>query len=315
MKKTVLIITSRSEKTVDWKEREQYVRSFCQAVSDKLTDVTVCYTTYRDLEYTIQNGRLSIYDCLNDLELSQVNFVHFKNWQYETGEAPVVANYLKQLGIPFLNSEVAVPIAPGKLAQMFVLGAASLPVPDTFFASKRRLIERFQNNDLPKGYSYPLILKDNDGSRGHDNHLIQDGKEAVKILTTSESEKEYVIQNCIPNDGDFRLLFIGLDKEPLVFHRRASGDSHLNNTSQGGTGKLIEFNDFPREYVHIARRAAEVLGRELGGVDILFDKNTGKPYLLEVNGTPALATGYAVHIKEQRFADYLSDHFESEEEE
>jgi glutathione synthase/RimK-type ligase-like ATP-grasp enzyme len=304
--KTILIITSRSEKTVAWKEREKYVREFCQLIEEKMDNVTVIYTTYPELEYKVLGGKVSIYDLLNKLNLKDIDFVHFKNWQYELGEAPVVADYLKSNGVTFFNSEVNVPIAPGKLAQMFKLAMQKIPVPDTYYAAKPKLIDMFKSDKMFEGFSYPLIMKANDGSRGDDNHLIKNPKEAIEILSASAQDKNYVIQNFIPNNGDYRVLFIGLEEKPIIFLRTSSGESHLNNTSKGGSGKDLELSEIPEHFIEYARRSALILKREIGGVDILVDKNTNEPYVLEVNGTPALATGYGLDKKNTAFADFLN---------
>jgi hypothetical protein len=61
-------------------------------------------------------------------------------------------------------------------------------------------------------------------------------------------------------------------------------------------------NELPPELMRLAREAAIALRREIGGVDIIINSLTGQTYVLEVNGTPALATGYQVGLKTQRFA-------------
>jgi glutathione synthase/RimK-type ligase-like ATP-grasp enzyme len=313
--KKILIITSRSEKTASWKEREQYVKDFCETVAGYLDNANVLYTTYRDLHYVVRGGVTTVTDTLNRLDLKEVHLVHFKNWAFEYGEAPVVAAYLKAHGIPFFNSEVATTPASAKLAQMVVLGGGGVPVPDTFFASKEQLRAFFERDALPEGFVYPLIMKANDGSRGDDNHLIAMAKEALDVLTASDPEKEYVLQNFIPNDGDYRFLFCGLDATPIIFHRKGADGSHLNNTSKGGSGTFVQSSDITPECMQYARRAAELLGREIGGVDILIDAETGKPYVLEVNGTPALATGYGVDQKAEHFARFVQQQLDAQEEE
>lgn len=313
--KLVLIITSRSEKTVAWSAREQYIKDFCQTVSSELDNVKVCYTTYRDLNYHVIKGGSAIFDTQNEIDLKDVHLVHFKNWQYEKEEAPVVAGYLKHHGVPFFNTEVNLPIANGKLAQMFILARNNLPVPDTFYAPKEQLRSLFEQEKLPGSFHYPLIMKANDASRGDDNHLIGSAKEALDILSASDPEKEYVLQNYIKNDGDYRFLFVGLDRTPLVFHRKGEAGSHLNNTSKGGSGTFIKSNQLPAEYTHYAHRASELLGREIAGTDIIVDSESGKPYILEVNGTPALATGYGVGTKTQRFARFVKEVLDPQEEE
>ncbi len=313
--KKVLIITSSSRQSVAWREREPYVRDFCEAVTAKLANVQVVYTTYQDLQFTVVGGRTQIYDTRNNIDLKDVDLVHFKNWVYDPYTAPVVAMYLHRYEVTFFNSEVHTTQVPGKLGQMFLLAENDVPVPDTLYASKERLQEYFEHGTLPEGFAYPLIMKANDGSKGDDNHLVKDAEQAIDILTASDPEKEYVLQCFIPNDGDYRLLYIGLGGEPLIFHRRGVEGSHLNNTSKGGTGTFVPQEEFPAEYGLLARRAAELLGREIGGVDVLVDKVTGQAYVLEVNATPALATGYGTDVKVERFARFLQDTLDAEEEE
>lgn len=303
--KKVLVITHRSENTATWLELERFIAEFCQKVSAKLDDIKLIYTTYGDMVYTLESGKTKIFDTRNKLDISKVQLVHFKNWLHNTAEAPVIAAHLKAKDIPFFNSEVNLPISPGKLAQMFLLASNQIPVPDTFYAPQKKLKELFEENDIPAGFNFPLILKANDGARGDDNYLIKDAKEAINILESAEADKQFIVQNFVPNDGDYRYLFAGLDRNPLVIHRRANDDNHLNNTSKGAEAEFLDLDSLPKEYLQYARKAAELLGREISGVDILVDKESKKAYILEVNRTPALATGFGMDEKVDHFTDFI----------
>jgi glutathione synthase/RimK-type ligase-like ATP-grasp enzyme len=316
MKKQVLIITSNVEITASWLEREQYVKDFCKALETRLDDVIVRYTTYQDLYYVVKKGHLEIRDTRNDLDLKEADLVHFKNWMYELEDAFVVAFYLKRHGVTFFDTEVNVALSTGKLSQMFRLAAENIPVPDTFYAHKPYLKKMFSSGKLIDGFVFPLIMKADDGSKGDNNYLIKSAEEALPILADPQvKNKEFVLQNFIPNDGDYRFLFIGVDEPPLVFSRLAQEGSHLNNTSKGGTGEFIELSSLPQKYIDYAEKAATILQREIGGVDIIVDKTTSLPYVLEVNGTPAIATGYGLEEKLDKFAGFLQRYFESREEE
>lgn len=313
--KKVLIITSRSEKTVSWAERERFVAEFCQKVSAKLDNIKLIYTTYSDLVYTVKSGNTAIFDTRNKLDLAKVQLVHFKNWSHNTAEAPVIAAHLKANNILFFNSEVNIPIPPGKLAQMFLLASNKVPVPDTLYASRLKLKELFKNNKIHEGFNFPLILKANDGSKGNDNYLIKDSKEAVDILEAAEADKQFIVQNFVPNEGDYRYLFIGLDKKPLVIHRQSNDDNHLNNTSRGAEASFLDLSSLPKEYLQYASKAAELLGRQISGVDILVNKDNGKAYVLEANGTPAIATGFGMDEKVEHFTDFIESQLGNLEEE
>jgi glutathione synthase/RimK-type ligase-like ATP-grasp enzyme len=154
-------------------------------------------------------------------------------------------------------------------------------------------------------FSFPLILKAIDGSKGDDNYLVKNHDELVAIL--NDSDKTFMVQNFVPNDGDLRILFIGLDREPLVFRRKGAGTSHLNNTSKGGEGSFLSIKELDAQVRVDAYRAAEVLRREIGGVDIIIDKETGRHYVLEVNATPAIATGYGGSRKLNEFVSFLEE--------
>src|SRR5581483_7913024 len=263
--KKILFITSNSEQTVAWQEREAYIRSFCEGVEDALKDVRVLYTTYDDLEFTVRGGESSIQDVRNKVDLRDYTFVHFKNWQYETEEATVAAGYLKAHHVPFYNTEVDMPVASGKLAQMFRLSEAGVPVPDSFYAHRSILLDLFAESRLPFGFTFPVIMKANDGSRGDDNHLVHSFEEARAALVQIPAHKEVILQNFIANNGDYRILFIGLESDPIIFLRTAVAGSHLNNTSKGGTGLFVDVASLPTDYMRYARKAAEVLRREIGG--------------------------------------------------
>jgi glutathione synthase/RimK-type ligase-like ATP-grasp enzyme len=305
MTRQFLVITSSRSVSTRWEKREAYVREFYAELEAKLEDVTVRYTTYDDITYLVQDGQVHIYDTRHQLDLKKVDIVHFKNWMFDSEPAATIARYLRQYGVKFFNSEVDAGLAWGKLSQMCYLALEGLPVPDTYFAKKAHLVKGFESQTLPEGFTLPLIIKADDGAKGNDNHLVATWEEALEVLQTAEPDKEFVVQTFLPNDGDYRFLFIGLDQEPLVFHRQAVGDSHLNNTSKGGQGTFIDPKSLPVGYFELARRAAQIVGREISGADLLVDKITQKVYVLEVNSTPALATGYGVERKNDRFAAFL----------
>jgi glutathione synthase/RimK-type ligase-like ATP-grasp enzyme len=305
MKRQFLVITSNRSVSTIWEKREAYVKEFYAQLETKVDNVEVRYTTYNDITYLVRGKKVRIYDTRHQVDLKDVDAVHFKNWMLDREQAATIAAYLRRHGVTFFNQEVDSGQASGKLSQMFYLAMAKLPVPDTYFARKPQLIKDFQQESLPPDFKFPLILKDNDGAKGEDNHLVTSSQQAIKILQAAPAEMDFVVQNFLPNDGDLRFLFMGFDQEPLVFRREALAGTHLNNTSMGGQGSFVDLGSLPTDYLGIARQAAQILHREISGVDLLVDKNTERVYILEVNYTPALATGYGVDRKNDQFAQFL----------
>ncbi len=317
--KTVLILTSgKSKQGIDATERFEYVRKFCDAIEDQLSETRVVFTTYNDVEISVVDGNVSCFDIRNQLDFATVNIVHFKNWINDVEIAGTLARFFSMRGATIYNSEVRQTAARTKISQMVLFADSQLPVPDTFFAYKERLTVTLEDaSSLPAGLSFPCIMKANDGAMGNDNYLIHDAAEAQEVLKKSPIKQEFVLQAYHPNDGDYRLLYVGLDELPLVFMRRANKKSkltHLNNTSKGGSGEFVDAAALPSEYLRIAKQAARITGREIGGVDILVDNISRQPYLLEVNQTPALATGFGVDEKIHRFAGLIDSYDDGEEE-
>jgi glutathione synthase/RimK-type ligase-like ATP-grasp enzyme len=315
MSKKVLIITSSRSKTSDWADRERYVEEFYSSVQSLLDDTTILYTTYNDIITTVIDSQVTVVDSRHSINLKDVNVVHFKNWMFDHEHAALIAFYLKHHGVPFYNQEVNAGLAWGKISQMCRLAIGNVPVPDTFFAKAEVLKDYFKKGRLPENFVFPLILKADDGAKGNDNFLVKTAEEAVKILDEAGEDKEFVVQNYLPNNGDYRFLFAGLEQVPLVFLRKAVKGTHLNNTSQGGSGSFVDIATLPGDYLIHAKNAARILRREISGVDIIVDKKTKRPYVLEVNSTPALATGYGVKEKQKLFKRFIESHLQQEEEE
>lgn len=86
-----------------------------------------------------------------------------------------------------------------------------------------------------------------------------------------------------------------------------SGDSHINNTSKGGVAKEVDPTSLPRHVIDESAQLARLLRREVTGVDMIQDNQTGKFYLLEVNNMPQLATGSYVIEKMRMLDEYLAN--------
>lgn len=160
----------------------------------------------------------------------------------------------------------------------------------------------FSGAKLP--FSFPCVMKAVFGSHGEDNHLVHNLQQIQEIAAQTPTTR-YVLQRYIPNEGDYRVLLIG-GEAPLVISRVATGDTHLNNTSQGGAAKLAATEDLPTEVIANSRKIARALGMTVAGVDVFADKHSGEFYFLEVNSQPQLMTGAFVDEKVALMNRYLN---------
>jgi RimK family alpha-L-glutamate ligase len=183
---------------------------------------------------------------------------------------------------PLIN--VGRPSDACKAWQMLALKKAGIDVPRTIYGSLWYLYETVNNN-----FSFPVILKGSGGDRGDrvykaDN--LQDLEKLVRDLRKSETEsgRRYMLQEYIPNDGDYRVLVLG-EKVLGVMKRSSQSETEFkNNYSAGGK---VEVADLPEEIKELSVKAAKACGLAVAGVDVAFrDNDFKKPIIWEVNKGP-----------------------------
>jgi len=88
------------------------------------------------------------------------------------------------------------------------------------------------------------------------------------------------------DNTDFRVDIV--DGEFVsCYGRKATGNDWRTNITSGGSIFLREPTD---EIVSIAKKAAEVCGTDIAGIDLIYDLEKERYVVLEVNGIPAFAT-------------------------
>ncbi len=153
-----------------------------------------------------------------------------------------------------------------------------LPTPKTIPAINR-------NRDLlQKSASFvggfPLILKILGKSHGV-GILKVDSLDSLFSLVDilSQEKNDVVMKEFIPHQKHARLIVLGdtvIDSIAYI----SQGDDFRTNV---GKNILVAQEKFSSEIEVLAVKAVSVSGWEFGGVDIIIDERTNKPYLAEVN--------------------------------
>ncbi len=254
---------------------------------------------HKEMQYKIVNNKMSIFDSMNKRDVATYDLVFFRMWEREYERATATAAYLKSKKIPFFEDEVYNYRAFTKLTEVTNMVLAGLPVPDTYFSINEHTLVTMKNS---KEFGYPLIVKPARGLKGRNNFLVKDHKELSQVLI-DYPEVEFMVQNFIPNDCDYRLLVMG-DKVELAI-RRTRSSGHVNNTSQGAEGEVVPLSEFDPIILEQAVTATKIHKRDLAGVDVIINKQTGAHAFLEVNKVPQLATGVCVEDKIKALDRYI----------
>lgn len=138
---------------------------------------------------------------------------------------------------------------------------------------------------IAKEFTFPVILKTSQGHRGEGVNKIENISDLKKIVQEiTVHMKSCVVREFIPNDGDIRIFCVGY-KAIGAMKRTPKEGEFRSNISQGGSGAVFDLEKTP-EIKKLAENAAKTMQTEIAGVDIIINKNNGKPYILEVNPGP-----------------------------
>jgi len=208
-----------------------------------------------------------------------------------SARTPVIVDPLVENGKPSMAC---------KAWQMLMLKKAGIEVPKTVYGSLWYLYEMMKTQNPPSLrdtsldrealiLNFPIILKGSGGDRGTrvfkaDN--LEEMEKLVRDLRKSETEegRRYMLQEFIPNDGDYRVLVLGEKVLGVMKRSSQSVAEFKNNYSAGGK---VEVADLPEEIKQLAVKAAQVCGLAVAGVDVAFrDYDLKKPVIWEVNKGP-----------------------------
>ena len=155
------------------------------------------------------------------------------------------------------------------------------------------------NESIKKGFlKYPFVAKKNLSARGEGVYKITS---VNQIAEYKINFKDYIFQNFVKNDGDFRVLVLGGIALGIIKRTKGS-DEFRNNISLGGTA--LDMKDLP-EAGDLKNKAVSLASKfrlQFCGVDFIFDQEENIYRFMEINSVPqwqgfSAATGVNVAEK------------------
>jgi gamma-F420-2:alpha-L-glutamate ligase len=212
-----------------------------------------------------------------------------------------VMRQIEKFGIPVINDADSISRVSDKLLTSQLLVKENLPIPKTILVNGDVDIELIE-----KEIGFPCVVKATSGSKGKTVHLCQTKKDFVSLMSLLSSislKKTMIIQEFVDAQPgtDLRVWVIG-GKSVVAMKRIGVEGDFRANISQGGTAELFEITD---EVDYLARETARVLGLQIAGVDLLFDKDGYK--ICEANSSPGFEgmDQYCGQDMAQRIVDFI----------
>ncbi len=191
-----------------------------------------------------------------------------------------VLRHFERQGVAMVNGPVAIEAVADKLQTLQILARAGLPIPKTIlgkFPVDVDIVER--------ELKFPVVVKTLRGTRGNGVLLCANREQfndLASLLDGARPGADFIFQQYIAmsHGRDVRLLVVD-GKVIAAMERRALDGGFKSNISTGGQGFAFAP---PPEMAKLAVSVADVLGLDVAGVDILFDKDGYR--ICEANSSP-----------------------------
>lgn len=243
-------------------------------------EVRGCYTS----ELTIRAGRNNFDPTLRGEPLTQFDLIYMwalgkRRWEWYTA-----AYWASKRGVKIVYEKT---ISPDYL---YYLTPAidflrqhehNLPFPKSAVIFDAKSVK-----SIIDSFEFPLIMKISGGRKGKGVFLLEDQKDLEdKIRQLKEAGPSFVVREFIPNEGDIRVFTVGYKAIGAMKRMPTVEGEFRSNISQGGRGEPFDLDSRP-EIRKIAEKLSEITRTEIAGVDIMIHKETGQPYILEINPGP-----------------------------
>ncbi|PIZ57721.1 hypothetical protein COY23_01095 [bacterium (Candidatus Torokbacteria) CG_4_10_14_0_2_um_filter_35_8] len=258
---------------------------------------------YENIEILLPNkGKDRVKVTISDIPLEKYNLVCFRGI-YGIKIAKTLARFLQYKKKKFFDTAIALPLYSDKLLQTLLLQLNNFPTPKTIFLSQNLI--KYKLDHVISKLGLPLVMKSSLRHKGKDNYLLKCKKDILQILKKGNLNKvNFIFQEYIPNHFDYRLLVLGNKVKVAEKRIRQDKKDHRNNVAVGAKEEFIAPSSV-RGLLKIATEAANLFKREIAGVDIIVSSSDSKPYILEVNATPA----FTYDIKKSPEIEALNDFF------
>ncbi len=220
----------------------------------------------------------------NDRKIDELDLF----FSYNAGEQTQYQMFLYQAlnrVIPMINSYESFSLTEDKFQTSFLLRQNGIDTPN--FRLCHRDDTKYLQSIMKRWTK--MVYKPTDGWGGVGLTKIENQATLdmlMPFLNQMDLRFFYVEKFVKYDNSDFRVDIVD-GKFVACYGRKASKSDWRTNVTSGGSVFLREPTD---DVIDIAIKASKICGADIAGVDIIYDLESEKFVVLEVNGIPAFAT-------------------------
>lgn len=254
----------------------------------KKLGVNLTTASFSDLEYLTDKTSFTLKVKNEDVASFSLIYIRLVGKRFE--DVALLTSYAKEKGIRIVDriyeksQYIRLPLA--KSLETKLLYKAGIPVPKTFFGNLSMIKEMG-----PKLFGLPFVIKGTVGKQGHAVWSPRNPDELEKLLQDlKDSERKggrFIAQEFIEASQRDRVLVVGGKAIAAITRPTRWRKSFIKKVSgKYPEGERKGLFPVPKKDAELAVSAARALSIDIGGIDIIYEDATGKPYVLEVNSAP-----------------------------
>ena len=234
----------------------------------------VIYSTPKAFEPTLRGRKLEDYD------LIYLWTVGKRRWEWY-----VAVEYLNARFGTLIVNEVVIDsksnYSPTPALSYLKQFENKLPFPASAVVFSHKSVKSVEEK-----FKFPVIVKSSTAHKGKGVFKADNADELRHIIKENKDiSPAFIVRELIKNDGDIRVFCVGFKAIGAMKRTPMKKGEFRSNISLGGKGEEFDLKS-AKEVNDLAEKAAKVTGIEIAGVDIMINKETGDPYILEVNPGP-----------------------------
>ncbi|MFC1625127.1 RimK family alpha-L-glutamate ligase [Patescibacteria group bacterium] len=273
-------------------------------IARKMPKNEVFMARFSDLIFYTNGNQISVVIDDYKKRLTDFDLVYFRRVGSEfLSVAGTLAVYLDHAGIKYVD-KIFSNLGPSgdKFTSLVRLATLGLPVIPSYFCWNTKVEAR--KKEIISRLGLPLVAKQLGSQRGRGVLLLRNEEEFNKLNIEFPNE-EFLFQKYYPSDKEYRVLV--LEDRIGSYERKIRTDKEefRSNVALGAKEEFLDIDKIEPEVKKIAIDACKALNIQVGGVDILVDKN-GKSWLLEVNRGPGLTYDSKVSPELSGLTKYLA---------
>jgi ribosomal protein S6--L-glutamate ligase len=232
-----------------------------------------------DFHIVVSRGRPSMF--LGNQLVPEADLVIPRIGASITNYGLAVVRQFDMMGVPVLNTSVAIARSRDKLRSIQLLTKKDIDVPKTVCARTPDSVELA----LSFVGGTPAIVKLQQGAQGIGTMIAETPQAVTSLLETLWAMgQDIILQEYIAESKgrDYRAIVVG-GRVIAAMRRQAKKGEFRSNLHRGGHGVSVTLD---RRYRIAAIAATKVMGLEVAGVDMLEGRDG--PKILEINSSPGL---------------------------